>query len=172
MKLRFKILFLCLGCTLLALILQTFLFQNTSSTLIYNLSKQESETSLQNMQKEIYAYIKNMESKLIEIYSDEELMEKMKTGYNSYQLRKNFYRKAYDVATNTFETEDAVVALYLYTPDLDIISTYRRAMTPKHNYETDIYENPEEYNTDIVVNYVESDSQTMLVSSYYNQYFQ
>lgn len=53
MKLRFRILLMCLGSVLLALLIQTFLFQETSSEMIYSLSREESENSLENMQAEI-----------------------------------------------------------------------------------------------------------------------
>lgn len=68
MKLRTKILMMCLGCTLTALILQTWLFQEMSSSLIYRQTKEESENSLQNMQNEIYSVYKNIENNLIEVY--------------------------------------------------------------------------------------------------------
>ncbi len=61
MKLRLKILAMCLECTLLALVLQTLLFQSTSSEMIYSWSKEENEHSLQNMQNEIYSFLKKME---------------------------------------------------------------------------------------------------------------
>ena len=139
MKLRFKILFMCLGCTLIALLLQTWLFQETSSSLIYGQAKEESENSLQNMQNEIYDFAKKMESNLIEVYTEEELIERLSDNPGIETLRSEFYRKAYDIGTSEFETGDNVVALYLYTMDHEIVSTYRRAVTPKHNYQIDIY---------------------------------
>ena len=170
MKLRTKILLMVLGCVLTALVLQTCLFQKRSSALIYDLAKGESEQSLQNMQNEIYGLIKNMENHLIEIYLDDELIESLQQREQIQELRAEFYRKAYDIAMNEFETGDGVVSLYLYTMDHQIISTYRRAVTPKHNYATDIYMDRENNNADIVREYVEADDAVMLVSSYYNNY--
>lgn len=170
MKLRTKILLMVLGCVLTALVLQTCLFQKRSSALIYDLAKGESEQSLQNMQNEIYGLIKNMENHLIEIYLDDELIESLQQREQIQELRAEFYRKAYDIAMNEFETSDGVVSLYLYTMDHQIISTYRRAVTPKHNYATDIYMDRENNNADIVREYVEADDAVMLVSSYYNKY--
>ena len=54
--------------------------------------------------------------------------------------------------------------------DHQVISTYRRAVTPKHNYASDIYSDPECTNAEIVKKYVELDNPVMLVSSYYNEY--
>ena len=170
MKLRFKILIMCLGSTLLALILQTFLFQSSSSQFIYNQSKAESENSLQNMQNEVYAFVKGIESSLIEIYTEKDFIQALKAGDSVEALRTEFYRKAYEIGNTKFETKDGVVALYLYTTEHEIISTYRRAVTPKHNYATDIYEDPEQENAEKVLEYIASDESVMLISSYYNPY--
>ena len=170
MKLRTKILLMCLGCTLSALVLQTFLFQEASSSLIYEQAKEASENSLENMQNEIYSMARNIENNLIEVYTDQELIESLKTDTSVDSLRAEYYRQAYDIATSEFETEDDVVSLYLYTMDHEIISTYRRAVTPKHNYQVDIYEDADMENARTVMDYVESDEDTMLISSYYNPY--
>jgi len=53
MKMREKILLFCLTSTLLALILQTILFQSASSNLIYSQEQEQSNNSLKNMQNEI-----------------------------------------------------------------------------------------------------------------------
>ena len=170
MKLRSKILFMCLGCTLVALILQTWLFQETSSSLIYSQAKEESETSLQNMQNELYKVLKNVENNLIEVYTERDLINSLLKESSADVLRVKYYREAYNIATNKFETDDGVVSLYLYTMNHKVISTYRRAVTPKHKYLTDIYEDMDMENAQIVKDYVESDDPVMLVSSYYNPY--
>lgn len=171
MKLRFRILLSCIVCVLLALLIQTFLFKETSSEMIYNLSREESENSLKNMQEEIYHFTGNMEKKMIKIYSEQEFISALKDeGCGIERLREDFYRKAYEVGAGNFETSDKVMALYLYTMDHEIISTYRKATTPKHNYPVDIYEDMEIYNAKRVQEYVESDEQALLISGYYNTY--
>ena len=170
MKLRTKIFIMVLGCVLAALIIQTCLFQNLSSKLIYEQAKEESEQSMQSMQNEIYGLIKGIENNLIEIYMDDELLQSLRKKETVKELQSKFYRKAYDIATDEFETGDDVVSFYLYTMDHRVISTYRRAVTPKHNYVSDIYSDPEYTNAEIVKKYVESDNPVMLISSYYNKY--
>ena len=170
MKLRTKIIIMVLGCVLTALIIQTCLFQNLSSKLIYEQAKEESEQSMQSMQNEIYGLIKGIENNLIEIYMDDELLQSLRKKETIKELQSKFYRKAYDIATDEFETGDDVVSFYLYTMDHQVISTYRRAVTPKHNYASDIYSDPEYTNAEIVKKYVELDNPVMLVSSYYNEY--
>lgn len=168
MKLRSKILVMCLGSILFALILQTILFQETSSKLIYSQAKEESENSLQNMQNELYAFVKNIENNLIEIYTEGSFIKELRQEKDIDILRAEFYQKAYDIAVSKFESADSVVSLYLYTTDHEIISTYRRAVTPRHNYQTDIYADKEQENAGTVMDYVESDETAMLISSYFN----
>lgn len=167
---RTKVLLFCLGSTLIALLLQTLLFENTSARLIYNQAKEESFHSLQNMQNDIYSYVKDMESGLIKVYNEKEFVKSLRSGETAQELRETYYRLAYSLGTANFTSQDGVVALYLYTADHEIISTYRRAVTPKHHYETDIYEEEEQQNAGIVRAYAESDDATMLISSYYNPY--
>ena len=140
MRMRTKVLMFCLGSTLIALLLQTFLFENTSARLIYNQAKEESFHSLQNMQNDIYSYVKDMESGLIKVYNQKEFIKSLRNGEDNQKLREQYYRLAYTLGTENFTSDEGVVALYVYTSDHKIVSTYRRAVTPKHHYETDIYE--------------------------------
>ncbi len=169
-KMRMKILILCLGSTLIALVLQTILFQRVSGNLIYNQAKSENYNMMQNMQNEIYTFVKKIESGLIEIYNDKEFLQELKGTESIEEIRENNYRMAYDQAMENFSTTDNIVALYIYNSGHEIISTYRRAVTPKHNYPKDIYEDEEMYNADKVKKYVASDNKYMFLSSYYNVY--
>ena len=167
---RLKILFLCLGCTLAGLLLQTYLFQTTSSELIYNQAKSDSYRSMENMQDDIYTFIKSIENGLIDIYNEKEFIMDLRSGMESSTLQNRYYRTAYDIATENFQTSDGVVSLYIYDKSHRIISTYRRAVTPKHNYPTDIYDPLFNDNAEKVKEYVDSDETQMLISSYYNVY--
>ncbi len=169
LKMRSKILIMCLSCTLLALIIQTFLFQDISSKLIYDQAKEENYSRLENMQTDIYSFVKNIENNLIEVYSQKELIQDLKDHRPVQELRDTHHREAYNIGVNFFATSDGVLSLYLYNEEHEIISTYRRAVTPKHNYKTDIYEGEDTTNSAIVRQYAESDNTTMLVSSYYNE---
>lgn len=168
-KMHIKISVLCLVCTLVALLLQTFLFQKTSSELIYRQSKDAIEYSLQNLQDDLYSFIKLMESGLIDIYKEGDFVRDLKNGADIETLRTKYYRTAYNLATGSFDPSDGVVALYLYDTEHQNISTYRRAVTPKHNYPTDIYADSAQYNADRVKEYIASDDAVTMVSSYYNR---
>ena len=97
-------------------------------------------------------------------------MRDLKMGVTIEQLRNRYHREAYNIATEYFDTSDKVVALYLYDASDQIISTYRRAVTPRHNYPLDIYDETRDSNAGAVQKYVHSDKTITLVSSYYNAY--
>lgn len=169
-KMRSKILILCLASTMVALLLQTWLFNRKSSALIYNQAKEENLTLLQNMQDDLFSILKIMESNIIKIYNRQQFIRDLKEEAAITDLRSKYYREAYNAAMECFDTSDGVVALYLYDRNDNIISTYRRAVTPRHNYPMDIYDSMQENNALIVKDYAHSQNAIMLVSSYYNQY--
>lgn len=96
------------------LLLQTYLFQTTSSELIYNQAKSDSYCSMENMQDDIYTFIKSIENGLIDIYNEKELIMDLRSGMESSTLQNRYYRTAYDIATENFQTSDGVVSLYIY----------------------------------------------------------
>lgn len=170
LRLREKILLVCLCSILAALGIQTFLYQRASAELIYTQAENESFHTLENMQNELYTFFKNIESGLIEIYNDKDFVQDLSDKESVQSLQEKYYRMAYTLATENFETSDGVVALYMYTVDHEIISTYRRAVTPKHNYPKDIYEDETAYNAERVKEYITSEETDMLISSYYNAF--
>lgn len=167
---RLKILILCLGCTLTGLFLQTLLFQNTSSQLIYNQAKNDSYHSMQNMQDDLHTFIKNIENGMIDIYNEKELLSDLKRKTDIDTMRTKYNRLTFNMATQNFDSSSWVVSMYLYDTDHQLISNYQRAKTPKHNYPKDIYDTSIENNAQKVRDYFESDDTGMLVTSYYNPY--
>lgn len=168
-KMRTRILWLCIGSTLIALMLQAFLYQNTSAVIIYNQSKETSLNSLAKMQEDIYLKIKDIESKLIDVYNHDEFMGDLRDHIPITQMQANNYQIAYDIALNNFEVSDYVNAVYIYDDFNRIISTYRHAITPKYHYPEDIFEDVWAYNAKVVRWYALSDETTMLISSYYKE---
>ncbi len=170
-KMNTKVLLLFLGTILFALV--SLADDSVSENVIsFNLStgrKEESFNSLKNMQDDIYSLVKDIENGIIDIYNEKEFLKDLRSQTNIYEMREKYYREAYNIAQTNFETSNGVVALYLYNIDHEIISTYRRAVTPRHNYPEDIYESPGSYNEEVTRNYVESDDTSMLISSYYNK---
>lgn len=169
-RMRTKILMVCIFCTLTALIVQTVLFQKASSDLIYEQAKEQSYRTLENMQNEIYTYLKSVERTLVKIYNDQEFLRALEDTKNAAAVREKYYKWADTMARTEFASNYGIVAMYIYNIEDEIISPYRKADTPKHNYPKDIYEDEEAYNTAVVKRYVESDDTNMLISSYYNAY--
>lgn len=172
MRMRGKILALCLGISLSALILQTVLYLRTSSTLIYQEAKEENLRLMENMQNEIESYARSIENGLLHLYNQSVFISDLRKGVSVETLREKWNRLAYNIGNENFDTSLSVLALYLYTADHEIISTYRKAMTPKHTYPADIYDGTQDTNARKVKDYVASDDSIMLVSSYYNVYRQ
>lgn len=167
MKWWTKLLAMCLVCTLSALSFEAIFFLRTSSQILYDRVKDEIVNSLENMQNEVYLYLNNMENNLIDIYEKNALVNALNSGIDIDELRNQFLGVAVDLATSSFETNDKVVALYIYNADHEIISTYRRTVTPKHNYPVNIYDSAD-FNGQIIRDFVESPRTDMLISGYYN----
>lgn len=169
-RMRWKILALSLLLALSALILQTVLYLRTSSTLIYQEAKEENLRLLQNMQNEIESYVRQVEIGLLRLYNQQDFMADLRRGAPIRDMRERWNRLAFQTGSENFDTSLSVLAVYLYTSDHEIISTYRRAVTPKHTYPSDIYDGTQDTNAQIVKDYVASRDTVMLVSSYYNGY--
>lgn len=166
---RTKILVLCIACTLLALILQSVFFQYSAAAIVYQQEQEASRKSLQNMQNELYSWIKAYQNNLIKVYNYSSFIRDLGTGLSTDPLRNKYDRIAYDMALTDFGPSQNVDALYVYTIHNDLISYYRSANTPRYNYPQDIFQNPGQNNTDAVSSYLRSDNRRMLVSSYFNK---
>ncbi len=171
-RMRWKVLALCLALALSALILQTALYLRTSSKLIYQEAKEESLRLMQNMQNEIESYARSVETGLLRLYNESDFIADLRREAPIDGMREAWNRLAFRTGSENFDTSLGVLALYLYTKDHEIISTYRKAMTPRHTYPADIYDGTQDTNAQIVKDYVASDDSVMLISSYYNKYRQ
>lgn len=169
LKMRTKILALCIMSTLLALLFLTALFQNSSSELLYQQTEETTLNDLQNMQDDIYNVANTIEMSLTEIYNEESLIGDLDGDMTLPQLKEKYYNVAYDIALNYFEPSDGVSALYLFDDNKRIISTYRRAVTPEYHFPVNPYEDSSLYNTDVIDGYLNSSKTAMLISGYYNE---
>ena len=169
LKMRTKILFLCITSILMALFFLTALFQNSSSKLLYEQTRYTALNNLKNMYNDIYNIINGIEMRLTEIYNEETLLSDMESSMTLTQIKQRHYSAAYDIALNYFESTDAVSAIYLFDDTRRLISTYRRAVTPAYNFPSNPYEDSNIYNTSAIDRYLESDSTTMMISGYYNE---
>ena len=139
LRMREKILLVCLCSTLAVLMIQAFLYQRASASLIYEQAENESFHTLENMQNELNTFFKNLEGGLIKIYNNKVFLQDLSSGKSIGELQDTYYRLAYEMATENFSTSDGVVAFYIYTAEHELLSTYRKTVTPKYNYPKDIY---------------------------------
>lgn len=168
-KMRLKLLVFCLGCTLTGLLLQTWLFQTSTSKLIYNQAEEESSRTMRNMQDSVNNVIKDISNNLLGIYKEADLITDLRRKTDISILKEKYNRTAANLEKE-FDSSLAVLAVYLYNSQHEIISTYRKAMTPKHNYPVDIYLNSSANNAQMVKDYISSEENQMMISSYYNAY--
>ena len=167
-SMRNKILLICILCTLVALVLQNILLLNVSSNMVYEQARDMAYNSLDNMQNELDSYIRGIENNMVNIYNDKTFLNALREYEAVEDLRQGYYRYARDYAEEYFTASDGMMALYFYNSSHEIVSVYRKASTPKRNFATDIYLDPEVYNAERVKIYVESDENKMLISSYHN----
>jgi sensor histidine kinase YesM len=167
-QMRTKILMLCLGCTLLALFLQTLFFRYSASSIIYQQERSASRNSLERMQDELYGWIKSYENSLIKIYNQNAFSRDLGSLLSATDAPARNTRAAYTMALTAFDPSQGVNALYIYNMDDRLVSYYRSAFTPRFKYPEDIYEDPSGNNARVVSEYVKSDDRVMLVSSYHN----
>lgn len=167
-SMRVKILLLCLSSILIALMVQTVLFQKTSARIIYDQTKQSNIHSLKSMQEDIQNVIKIMESNLLDIYNQKELIEDLQRHREINGMREEHYRTAYTIA-QAFEADDKVAAVYVYDDFNRIVSTYFHASTPIYKYPADIFDKSGEYNIKPLRRFMNREDNVMLISSYYNE---
>ena len=167
-SMRNKILLICILCTLIALVLQTILLLNVSSNMVYEQARDMAYNSLDNMQNEVRSYIRQMETNMVNIYNDKSFLKALREYETAQELREDYYRYARDYAEEHFTANDGMMALYFYNSSHEIVSVYRKTSTPMRNFAADIYLDEDTYNAGRVRDYVESDENRMLISSYRN----
>jgi sensor histidine kinase YesM len=165
---RTKILLSCIACTLLALTVQTVLFQQSSSRIIFGQAQEISRSTLNNLQEDLYNFNKAIENSLIKIYNQNAFIRDLALGKTFEELNVSHSQIAYDLVHNDFSVSQNLTSLYVYTPEHALISVYHHAQTPIYSYPDDIYSERNDYNQNIVKQYVASNNRIMLLSSYYN----
>lgn len=165
---RTKILLACVCCMLFALLLQLFFFQRSSSRILTNQTREITQNTLENLQEDFSEYFKGIENSLIKVYNEKQFMRDLFFVREPTALKSKYGQIAYDMALANFEPAQGVDALYLYTMDHQLISSYRHANTPTYTYPEDIYSQQMENNAQRVKDYVASDNRVMLVSSCFN----
>lgn len=168
MNMYVKVLLLCTSGILMAVLLMASLLSYSSAKIIYEQSKNTNIQLLERLQDEVSDQVKHMEDMLISVYNNESLLRDLTTHETYDVMLKNHFREAYLLAQQ-FDVEDGVVAIYIYDDFNRLISSYCHASTPVYQYPENPFSGTEDCNSRVLRKFLRSDSDTMLISGYYNE---
>ncbi|MGN0776455.1 MAG: sensor histidine kinase [Candidatus Ventricola sp.] len=162
------ILLSCIGCTVLAMLLQLVLFNAASSSIIAKQTAQINRTTLQNLSDDVYNRFKRIENSLITIYEHKSFVRELADTSSTDELARKYAALAYEMAGSAFESDEHLVALYIYSMDHALISSYRHAQTPIYTYPADIYDHSMNGSDEGVRDIIAANPTVMAVTSYDN----
>ena len=139
-SLKSSILLSCVGCMVLAMLLQLVLFTVSSSSVISAQTAQINRTTLSNLSDDVYDRLKRLENSLVTIYEHKSFVRELADMHDTDALVRKYAALAYEMANRSFDSDENLVALYIYTMDHQLISSYRHAQTPIYTYPVDIYD--------------------------------
>lgn len=162
---RKAILLFCIGSILFALLLQTYLFQQSLRRQIRSESIANNEISLQKMQADISSFIHNLRTEMLTIYNETDLIQSLREAAQGNGDLKSYYWRAWYLGRKRFTKDDRLLAMYLYDANDHLVSTYRynSVTLPKNIYQAEYDTNPEH-----LEEYVHNDNTDMMISGYYN----
>ena len=163
---RKAVLVLCISSVLFALLLQTFLFQQSLRRQIRAEIISDHEISLNKMQTDLSSFIHTIRGEMLTIYSEQDLINDMRSAAKQDTCLKDYYWRSWYFARKRFTKEDQLLAMYLYDTKDHLISSYRynSAAYPKDIYKSEEYDN----NSDRVYDYVHGKRTDLMISGYHN----
>ena len=163
---RKAVLVLCISSVLFALLLQTFLFQQSLRRQIRAEIISDHEISLNKMQTALSSFIHTIRGEMLTIYSEQDLINDMRSAAEQDTCLKDYYWRSWYFARKRFTKEDQLLAMYLYDTKDHLISSYRynSAAYPKDIYKSEEYDN----NSDRVYDYVHGKRTDLMISGYHN----
>ncbi len=167
-SLKSSILLSCVGCMVLAMLLQLVLFTASSSSVISAQTAQINRRTLENLSDDVYDRLKRIENSLITIYEHKSFVRELADHRDADALARKYAALAYEMAGSAFDSDENLVALYIYTMDHSLVSSYRHAQTPIYTYPVDIYDHSMKGSDEGVKDIVASNPSVMAVTSYDN----
>jgi len=167
-SLKSSILLSCVGCMVLAMLLQLVLFTASSSSVISVQTAQINRRTLENLSDDVYDRLKRIENSLITIYEHKSFVRELADRRDKDVLARKYAALAYEMAGSAFDSDENLVALYIYTMDHALVSSYRHAQTPIYTYPVDIYDHSMKGSDEGVKDIVASNPSVMAVTSYDN----
>ena len=166
--LRTRILFSCVGCMLVAMLIQMLLFNASSSGVISAQTASINQSTLKNLTDDVYSSIKSVEDSLVGIYAHKDFLRALGANPANTSLQTDYSSMAYEISSNDFSPSQNLTALYIYTMDHTLVSSYRHAQTPIYTYPEDIY-NDSMRGSDVGIKAIVAENPpVMVVTSYYN----
>ena len=163
---RKAMLVLCISSVLFALLLQTFLFQQSLRRQIRAEIISDHEISLNKMQTDLSSFIHTIRGEMLTIYSEQDLISDMRSAAEQDASLKDYYWRSWYFARKRFTKEDQLLAMYLYDTKDNLISSYRYNSVA---YPKDIYKSEEyDVNSDRVYDYVHGKRTDLMISGYHN----
>ena len=165
---RKAIMIFCVGCVMAALLMQTFLFQQSLKRQIRTESIADNENTLTKMQAELMTFVRNIRTEMLTIYSEYDLIEELRSVAKGSQEKvpaDGYWWRNWYLGRKRFSSEDRLMAMYLYDANNQLVSAYRYncQMFPR-----DIYKSEYDANTERVLEYVNGERTDMMISGYYN----
>ena len=165
---RKAIMVFCVGCVMAALLMQTFLFQQSLKRQIRTESIADNENTLTKMQAELTTFIHNMRTEMLTVYSEYDLISELREVTQGGQEKvpaDGYWWRNWYLGRKRFSSEDRLMAMYLYDAKNQLVSAYRYncQMFPR-----DIYKSEYDANTGRVLEYVNGDRADLMISGYYN----
>ena len=165
---RKAIMIFCVGCVMAALLMQTFLFQQSLKRQIRTESIADNENTLTKMQAELTTFIHNIRKEMLTIYSEYDLIGELRNVAQGSQDKVPadvYWWRSWYLGRKRFSSEDRLMAMYLYDAQNQLVSAYRYncQMFPR-----DIYKSEYDANTERVLEYVNGERTDLMISGYYN----
>ena len=165
---RKAIMIFCVGCVMAALLMQTFLFQQSLKRQIRTESIADNENTLTKMQAELMVFVRNIRTEMLTIYSEYDLIEELRSVAKGSQEKvpaDGYWWRNWYLGRKRFSSEDRLMAMYLYDANNQLVSAYRYncQMFPR-----DIYKSEYDANTERVLEYVNGERTDLMISGYYN----
>lgn len=157
---------LVIGCTLFAIVAQTVVFEVISRQQIRRESLLNNDETLQRIEAELDSYIHDIIVKMQTIYTETDMVYAMRHSHKNKKRLLDYYFTAWHLSERRFDSDDQLLAMYIYDNDDTLVSSWRKQ---PYNYPNDLY-NAEQYvNVVHLKNYLRADDYAVLLSGYHNE---
>ncbi|WP_026493913.1 cache domain-containing sensor histidine kinase [Butyrivibrio sp. XPD2006] len=157
---------LVIGCTLFAIVAQTVVFEVISRQQIRRESLLNNDETLQRIEAELDSYIHDNIVKMQTIYTETDMIYAMRHSRKNKKRLLDYYFTAWHLSERRFDSDDQLLAMYIYDNDDTLVSSWRKQ---PYNYPNDLYDTGQYVNVVHLKNYLRSDDYSLLLSGYHNE---